>query len=180
MTNGFESQGQDSTLYPHHHLFFYWCFSKHRKPVTPQNASGSLGASVMERDAVPVLTAALTTNSLLFAPLWQVQLGVSSQVTWAASVGGGGECGHWAVPPEGLQQKWWPLRDGMLTCVGGMLALCSHYLLWVMVTTFVFCFYNRPVFKKHMATSLNNLSSNVGLCNPCLLGEKRTLGFSLT
>lgn len=83
--------------------------------------------------------------------------------------------------PEGLQQKWWPLRDGMLICVGGMLALCSLYLLWMMVTTFIFCYYNRPLFKKtHMAASLNNFSSNMWLCSACLLDGKRTWGFSLT
>lgn len=51
-------------------------------------------ASAMESDAV---SAVLTTNFLLFATLWRVQLGVSSPVTGAGSADGGGECGHWAV-----------------------------------------------------------------------------------
>lgn len=56
---------------------------------------------------------------------------------------------------------------------------CSHYLLYVMVTACIFCYYNRPAFKKCMTASLNNFSLNMWLCSSCLLGEKLTLVFSL-
>lgn len=166
--------------HPHHHLFFCWCFSKHRKPLTPQNASGSLGSfsngkwcyfytncCSHHKFPTPCYSVTSSVRGLFTSHL-------SSECRWQRWV--------WMLgsAPEGLQQKWWPLRDRMLTWVWGMLALCSHYLLWVAVTTFTFCYYNRPVFRKHMAASLNNFSLNMWLYSPCLIDEKRTSGFSLT
>lgn len=104
-----------------------------------QSASGSLGSF---SDGKQCYFYVKCSSHHKFATLRHVQLGVSSPVTWAGSAGGGGACGHWAVHLRVCCCQWWPLRDGMLTCVEGMVELCSCYLLWVMVTAFIFCYYN--------------------------------------
>lgn len=137
MTDGFEGQGQDSTLHPHHHLVFCWCFSKHRKPLTSQNASGSLGSfshgkwccfcvNCSSHHKFPTLCYSVTSSG---RGLFTSHL--SRERRWRGWVWTPGSA------PEGLQQKWWPLRDGMLICVGGMWALCIYYEWWSLHFSFV-------------------------------------------
>lgn len=111
----------------------------------PKMHQAHWGASAMESGAVSVSTAVLTTDFLPFATLWQVQVGVSSQVTWVGNAGGEGECGHGAVHLRACSRSGSERRDAHL-CGRDVGTL---YLLWMVVTTFLFRSYNRSLFKKH-------------------------------
>lgn len=117
--------------------------------------AGSLGSFSDGKWCCFCAICSLASDFILFAPLWQDQLGNSSKISWAGSAGSVGKQARanadiwdlWTAS-ESLQQKWLPLRDRMLICTWGMLTESTVVSYWVAVATFIFCQYNRQHFFK--------------------------------